>query len=419
MDACGVCGAWLRRGEQTCGRCGLPADAAGRFERSLAAPAERPSAATAAPPPPPADGEPAAPHPTAAHPTAPQPTAPRSTPWAAPRPAGTPPPPATSSPPTSTPAPSGRSWASPVAPGTTAVPPAPAPPGPWGPPPAPTPPVAQTAPTPTAPTPPAASPWTAPGRPASGQPPAPAPAAAPSPAPAPGPSAAPAPPGGAPASGQPATLPPPIAAGTSPPWSPPPGPPPGPGGEPPAGWSGPPRPPGQTGSGLRVAFVVTGAVVGSLVAIAFVCVLAVTLLGGNASDQFSAPDRPPWPATDQLVIGECIAPDIGDITPVTEEEMAPIPCTEPHRSEVFAEPAAGLDDAPYPGDDAVARQAEMFCYGAGFADYVGIDYDESTLGVSAHVPTEATWAEGLRHTTCFVHPPGNEPTTGSYRGSGL
>lgn len=165
-----------------------------------------------------------------------------------------------------------------------------------------------------------------------------------------------------------------------------------------------------------------GSVVGALVAIAFVCVLAVSLLGGNASDQFTTvepADGAPWTESVALAVDECIAPDVGDITPVTPAEMAPVPCTSPHRSQVFAQAAAGVEDAPFPGDAAVDRQADMFCYGAGFEDFVGTEYDESTLWASAHVPTEQTWAEGHRHVTCFVHPPGNEPTTGTYRDSGL
>lgn len=385
MNACEVCGAWLRRGEQACGRCGLPADAASRFDRPLAAPAERPSAGPVdAPLQPAASGEPATP----------PSTAPGSTPWAAPRLAG-PPLPAASAPPA---APS-RSWASPVAPGTAPAPaaPAPAPGGPWGPPPAPSPPVAPTAAPPATPP---ASPWTTPGAPTS-----------------------PVPPGARSASAEPATLPPPIdGTGQAPPWSPPPGPPPGPGGGPPAGWTGPPRPPGPGQGGARVALIVVGAVVGSLVAIAFVCVLAVTLLGRDASDQFTtvaSEDGAPWTSSAALAVGDCVAPDVGDITPVTPAEMVPVACSEPHRSEVFAQAAAGVDDAPYPGDAAIDRQADMFCYGAGFADFVGTDYDDSTLWASAHVPTEQTWAEGHRHTTCFVHPPSNEPTTGSFRDSEL
>ena len=62
----------------------------------------------------------------------------------------------------------------------------------------------------------------------------------------------------------------------------------------------------------------------------------------------------------ELQTGDCLDPDpelAGEV-----DLMPVVPCDQPHAQEVFA--AVDLDEQPYPGAEAVARQADGACLGA-------------------------------------------------------
>jgi hypothetical protein len=170
-----------------------------------------------------------------------------------------------------------------------------------------------------------------------------------------------------------------------------------------------------------------------VVGIAFVCVLAVTLLGTPVDQQSTfvpvdegpapGPGRGqevggdgqiPWPTLDALSVGDCFVAEIGGDEPDTADDVVPTSCDQPHRSEVFVQEA--IEGVEFPGREAVVATVEDLCYGRGFTDYVGRPYDDSMLWQTAFFPTEATWNVGSRMITCFVHGPDpTAPTVGSFR----
>ena len=98
------------------------------------------------------------------------------------------------------------------------------------------------------------------------------------------------------------------------------------------------------------------------------------------------------------------------------EEVA---CTEPHPLEVFVQtqyPNPAGD--PYPGDAALQAFAENQCTGEAFADYVGRDFDSSSLDAHSLYPDDQGWKANNRELLCILSPTNGEPTTGSARASG-
>jgi hypothetical protein len=178
--------------------------------------------------------------------------------------------------------------------------------------------------------------------------------------------------------------------------------------------------------------LVVGIVGGAWLAIVVVCVLAVTLLGSNAEEQFTVIDpgselppadddgagTVPWTQWAELDVGDCLAADAGSTVPLQTHEVAPISCDEPHRTEVFF--VQPLPDLEFPGESRMQDLVDLACTGQAFTDYVGVPYEETTLWISWSHPGSTSWAEGDRTFACFVH--GADPampTTGSFRDSGL
>jgi len=92
-----------------------------------------------------------------------------------------------------------------------------------------------------------------------------------------------------------------------------------------------------------------------------------------------------------------------------------IDCAIAHDNEVIASiPYTG--DGAYPGQPALHAFAEAPCIQA-FADYVGIAFDASSLGMFLAVPTDVSWAKGDRQINCVVSAPAGAKLTGSVRGS--
>lgn len=119
----------------------------------------------------------------------------------------------------------------------------------------------------------------------------------------------------------------------------------------------------------------------------------------------------------------------GDCLPLTdaEEEAAEVstvqavPCGEPHSREVFAVLDYGEEGGEdrggaFPGPDALASFADAACADR-FADYVGIDYLDSSLFITYLLPNLEGWDKGSdRDVICLVTTTG-ATFTGSAEGS--
>jgi hypothetical protein len=97
------------------------------------------------------------------------------------------------------------------------------------------------------------------------------------------------------------------------------------------------------------------------------------------------------------------------------DELAEVPCAEPHDQEAYAVvPYTGEGDA-YPGDDELAAFADGRC-AQEFRDYVGVDYLDSSLYFTYLVPSPRSWEQDDRDVLCLVTNAG-EPLEGSVEGS--
>lgn len=98
----------------------------------------------------------------------------------------------------------------------------------------------------------------------------------------------------------------------------------------------------------------------------------------------------------QLVVGDCLAEE----GPEGEVSSVPtVPCSEPHSTEVFF--VSEVDDAEFPGDDAMGTRSEELCYDE-FEGFVGMAYEDSVLDFSSLLPTESSWGMGDREITCLL-----------------
>jgi hypothetical protein len=95
-----------------------------------------------------------------------------------------------------------------------------------------------------------------------------------------------------------------------------------------------------------------------------------------------------------------------------------VDCLTPHQGELYHHDAVAADaGASYPGDAAVAAEADLRCYAA-FAPYVGLDWDVSRLDYLYFYPSPETWAEGDRSIQCILFAgDGDELLTGSLAGT--
>lgn len=114
----------------------------------------------------------------------------------------------------------------------------------------------------------------------------------------------------------------------------------------------------------------------------------------------------------ELAVGDCFdrSTETGEIS-----DVPVVDCDEPHDSEVFHTFEVEGDDE-YPGGEALVAQAEEQCLPA-FADYVGLDYADSTLDVFPITPTDGSWAEGDREVVCALYDLEQDELEGSMRGS--
>lgn len=113
-------------------------------------------------------------------------------------------------------------------------------------------------------------------------------------------------------------------------------------------------------------------------------------------------------------VGDClnsssVVSDSGQI-----DHVPIVPCDQPHEDEVYY--SYDLPDGDYPGEDAIIADADTECI-AQFGDFVGIDYDDSTLDYWPMYPTTESWDGGDREVLCIAWDSSGAKLTGSLRGA--
>ena len=121
-----------------------------------------------------------------------------------------------------------------------------------------------------------------------------------------------------------------------------------------------------------------------------------------------------------MEVGDCIA-NQEDLGAGTEVQSIPkVPCTQPHAYEVHYEFEL-TGGSTVPDEATIEKEAEDKCAGEAFTNYVGVEWDNSSLGYTYLFPTSQSWSNGDREVTCMLFEDGADkgnPTTGSLKGSG-
>jgi len=114
-----------------------------------------------------------------------------------------------------------------------------------------------------------------------------------------------------------------------------------------------------------------------------------------------------------IAVGDCL---IDDIVPASGEgvsgDQKKVDCAASHYAEVYAGKA--MTESKFPGTSAVEAESEKLC-DRGFASFVGMSYEESSLDVSYMFPTSDSWSSGDREILCLINDPAGD-TVGSLRG---
>ncbi len=112
-----------------------------------------------------------------------------------------------------------------------------------------------------------------------------------------------------------------------------------------------------------------------------------------------------------LRVGDCFNDAAGE----EFEALEVVPCADPHDNELFFE--FSFPDGPYPTEDEFTAATIERCDPA-FAEFVGTDYDASSLDYWWITPTAAGWDEiDDRVVQCAVWDPAGR-VSGSVRQSG-
>ena len=130
--------------------------------------------------------------------------------------------------------------------------------------------------------------------------------------------------------------------------------------------------------------------------------------GGIAAFNYLGGSRP---VTD-LTAGDCF--DLADAKAELIDDVTKRDCTEPHEFEMVF--VGDMPDGPYPSDAEVRLWVEANCFPA-FNDYVGIDYQESVLGMGPITPTADGWNDGDHTVQCALFHPENPELTESMKDS--
>jgi hypothetical protein len=139
------------------------------------------------------------------------------------------------------------------------------------------------------------------------------------------------------------------------------------------------------------------------VAMSGVTVLAVALYFGSVLA--IAPIPTP-------MVGTCVN-GIGEGRTVTTDSSRAVDCAKPHDNEIVgsvSHPGA----ATYPGQPALLNYGETPCLTA-FQQYVGVDFQNSSLDMLMVVPTDVTWLKGDRLISCVVLTRDGSRITGSVK----
>jgi len=131
--------------------------------------------------------------------------------------------------------------------------------------------------------------------------------------------------------------------------------------------------------------------------------------------QPTASPTPVYQDAFSLTTGTCFDP-IEDMDDESLLAARLVSCAEPHLMEVFGVPSLGVADAPFPGEEALVRNAELVC-DAAFERYVGVEFERSVLEYIYYTPAESTWVAGDRTALCAVVAHEAQPFTASVNGS--
>ena len=185
----------------------------------------------------------------------------------------------------------------------------------------------------------------------------------------------------------------------------------------------------HTGSHRRNGFPVDRVIASSSCKLSLVKWLTVGLLAALLAAACSGGDRSMREASQpgvvrsgslsvfELMVGDCLA-DTSEASMRSEvDALDAVPCSDPHRLEVFAVVAVETGDDLYPGESVVTAQADAGCLGA-FPGYTGVEYfAQSALYFAYIYPTLDSWsANDDRDIVCVVG--SAQALNGSVKGAG-
>ena len=119
----------------------------------------------------------------------------------------------------------------------------------------------------------------------------------------------------------------------------------------------------------------------------------------------------------ELDEGDCLADPSEAAIPSEVDELDAVPCSQPHRLEVFAVVAVETGDDLSPGESALTAQADAGCLGE-FPGYTSVEYfAQSALYFTYIYPTLDSWsANDDRDIVCVVG--SAQALNGSVKGAG-
>ncbi|MGN6242857.1 MAG: septum formation family protein [Motilibacteraceae bacterium] len=133
----------------------------------------------------------------------------------------------------------------------------------------------------------------------------------------------------------------------------------------------------------------------------------------------------PWQHSDvtqvpvlEVTVGQCFTPPKEPVVQLAD--LQSVPCSKAHTLEAYATVAyqangSASPRADYPGDAALTTFADGTC-AARYADYVGIDYRDSSFFYTYLLPSPRSWQDSDRTVACFITTTG-QPLTSSLKGA--
>jgi hypothetical protein len=113
------------------------------------------------------------------------------------------------------------------------------------------------------------------------------------------------------------------------------------------------------------------------------------------------------PAND-LEAGDCIEDEGALNDAVSGEDVNTIDCGESHQFQIIGK--FDVDDQDdYPGESDLQDEGREECTGEIFQDFVGIEYNESSIYADNPLyPSEDSWDNGDRTIICVAYEPGDD-----------